>query len=225
MKTLMGIGFLSVTVEILTGCGCNTFPTQTVKNEIVTNYSTLYLTNVIVLTNTLVVTNEVIKEMQTWAIPNDFVAGQQLLAQMTNATVVNEAESLFKLQAVRVDYGFSQTAKDVLSTDTIKAKFELTLRNNGVPMNPNAPDTLLVSIEAFYDDDRENILCYSIHYEVSGLQWIMRNGEWHRAIVTIWTKGSYGTVGKLKASDALEQTITKGAEVFANDYLNANPKK
>ena len=221
----MGFGFLSVTIAILTGCGSNAVPTQTVKTEIITNYSTLYLTNVVVLTNTIIFTNAVVKDMPEWAIPKDYVNAQSLFEQMTNATLVSEAQSLFKMQAVHVDYGFSQTAKDALSTDTIKAKFELTLRNNGVPMNPNAQDTLLVEIDAFYDDDRENVLCFSIHYELSSLQWIERNGEWHRGIVTVWTKGSYGTVGKLKASDALEQTITKGAEVFANDYLNANPKK
>lgn len=224
MKTKTSAIILRIGLGLSVLAGCDSKPVVTTITNTVTNSTTSYVTNTVFFTNTIIFTNEVVKEIPV-SIPSDFVIGQKLLADMTNATFVNAAESLFKMDGVHVDFGFSQTANDVLSTDDIKAKFELTLRNNGVPMNVNAPDTLFLEIDAFYDDDREAVLCYSVRYTLSSAQWIFRNNEWHREIVTTWTKGGYGTVGKLKASDALENTVTKGAEVFANDYLKANPKK
>ncbi len=219
----MGWGFLAVTISILTGCGSDN-RSQQVKTEVTTNYTTLNVTNLVVFTNTVIVTNSVTRNTPVWAIPEDYVSARQLFAAMTNATFISPEESLFNMKGIEVDYVFSPKIKDALDIDSIKAKFELALRNNNVPMIANSKDVLTVEIDGFYTDSGQNLMCYSMQYNLTSTQWITRNREWHLAIVTTWTRGNYGTVGRLKASDSFEGDVTKAADVFANDYQKANPK-
>jgi hypothetical protein len=126
---------------------------------------------------------------------------------------------------VKVIYSLDNAIKQTLLEDEVKAKYELTLRNNGVPINPDSRNTINVSLSGFYNDTG-TLLCYALQIDVFESQLIFRNGEGRRGIIRVWSKGSsYGTVGKAKANEALLGTVVKSAEVFANDYLSANPKQ
>ena len=208
---------------LLAGCGSNDVHTDTVKTETVTNYATLYVTNTVVLTNTIVVTNEIVKEVSA-DIPKDYVDGYNILQKMQNATAVNLDQALFQMSDVKVSYFLDTAIKKLPIEDEVKAKFELTLRKYGITINPESQNVILVAIDGI--DDETPSLCYSMRFEVYQPSWVFRNGICHQQVVRVWAKnGKYGTVGKVNANETLLNEIEKGAEVFANDYLSANPKK
>lgn len=225
MKKLKDLSFLfcviSCVAMVLTGCGSKEAPSITTITNTVTNFTTSYVTNSI--TNDVI--KEVVKEVQVPAnIPKEYVDGYNLSQRLVNATYVNSDQALYQMKDVKVAYDFSEGIKQTVLEDEVKAKFELTLRKNNVPLNPASKNTVSLSIHGFYNTEG-TLLCYSIELGVIEMQWTFRNGECHQSYVTVWTKGnSFGTVGKAKANEALLDTIQKCSEVFANDFLSANPK-
>ncbi len=188
-----------------------------------------------IVTNTVVnlVTNEVVKEVPKEVekivkvpaeIPEGYVSAMNLVQRLTNATYIAPDQMLFKMKDVRAVYFLDDAVTQVMTVDEVKAKFELTLRRNNVPLNPNSLNVVRLSISGF--TTIQNTLCYSINCYFDDQQWVFRAGEWHQATVRVWTKSnSFGTVGKSKANEALLKEVEKGAEIFANDFLSSNPKE
>jgi len=188
------------------------------------------------ITNTVVTieTNEVVKEVPKEVekivnvpaeIPHDYVLAMKFYRRMTNAAYAGADEVLFKMKDVRINYELDDAIKQVVGEDEVKAKFELTLRRNNVPINANSSNVILVSLGGFFDSTTQNLLCYSLNCGVPEGQVIFRGGEFRTAILTIWRRGdSYGTVGRSKANEALLNEVEKEAEIFANDFLSANSK-
>ena len=207
---------------IIAVVGCDSKAAKTVTNYVTNNVSTI-------------VTNEIIKEVPKEVekivnvpaeIPPEYIVAKNLYDKMTNVTVVNLDQVLFNMKDVRVHCSLDNAVQQVISEDEVKAKFELALRRNNVPINPNSPNAVNFSIEGFFDVTTGALLCYSINTSVYENQWVFRNGNCRMAPVIIWTKGnSYGTVGKSKANEALLNEVEKRAEIFANDFLSANPKQ
>jgi hypothetical protein len=202
--------------------------TRTIQTriQIVTNTVTSSVTNTL--------TNEVLKEVPKYVrnivkvpaeIPPDYNYAMQLIQKMTNATYTPLEQVLFNMKDVRVFYTLDDAVKQVVSEDEVKAKFELTLRRNNVPLDPNSQNVLQLTINGFFDDNHV-ILNYAIECEVAESQFIFRNGDVHNAIVKVWVRGgSFGTVGRANANESLLKDVEKRAEMFANDFLSANPKK
>jgi len=193
---------------------------------------TQIVTNTVTMINT--VTNEVVKEVPKEVekivevpakIPQEYVAAMDLWQKMTNASFTPLEQVLFRMTNVNVICELDYAMQQVTSEDEVKAKFELTLRRNDVPIDPHSPNIVYLTITGFLDPATPTTLCYAILCRVAERQWIFRWGECHLATVIVWNKGqSHGTVGKYKANEALLKEIEKCAEIFANDYLSANPK-
>lgn len=68
--------------------------------------------------------------------------------------------------------------------------------------------------------------CWDTQCVLEEWQPIIRNGICHYATVTSWNKGDKLIITPIKDinSQILEET-ERMAEVFANDYLSANPQK
>ncbi len=196
-------------------------------DKIVTNYITNNVTTV--------VTNEIVKEIPKEVeklvnvpaeIPPEYIVAKNLYDKMTNATTVSSDQILFSMKDVKVNCILDSAVQQVISPDEVKAKFELALRRNNVSINPNSPNIVTFSIEGFFDAATGQLLCYFINTTVCENQWVFRNGNCHMSLVIVWNKGdSYGTVGKSKANEALLNEVEKRAEIFANDFLSANPKQ
>jgi hypothetical protein len=206
-------------IIFLGGCGSKDNSSVKIVTNTVTNFITSYVTN----TDIINFTNEVLVPA---AIPQNYIDGDTFLKWVRNVPIItSDDQSLFAMDDVKVLYDLNDTIKQTILEDDVKAKFELTLRNNGVPINPNSRNTIVVGLTGFYDETGM-LLCYEYEVTVSESQLIFRNGEGRRGIVTVWQEGgSHGTVGKAKANDALLGVVEKSAEVFANDYLSANPKQ
>jgi len=100
----------------------------------------------------------------------------------------------------------------------------LVLRRNNVPIDPSSIDSVAVEIDGFFDDATHLLLCFSITCDVEESQAVFRAGDCRFANVAIWRKEKFGTVGKAKANEALLRNAEQFAEMFANDFLSANPK-
>jgi len=193
-----------------------------------------YITNTVTNTETRFVTNTVVKEVPKEierivkvpaVIPDDYFNALNFYQRMTNATLVPDTQVLFKLKDVHVEMLLNDESKTIISEDEVRAKFELVLRRNNVPINEHSAYHLLIRIQGLWNDDRHNLLCFKTTFQLYENQWIIRQGEIHTAWLGSWDKGgNYGTVGKAKANEALIKVVESAAEIFANDYLSANPK-
>ena len=182
------------------------------------------------VTNTI--TNEVIKEIPKEVeklvpvpaeIPPEYQHAMRLFQKMTNAEYASQADLLFNLKGVKAVCSVDENLKSIISADEVKAKFELTLRRNNVPIDPSSTFTLCFNIYGFFSS--ESLICYAIECSALENQLIFREGDCKAALVPVWQKGnSFGTVGKTKASESLVPLAEKCAEIFANDFLSANTK-
>jgi hypothetical protein len=194
------------------------------------NPKTVVKTEVHSLTNT--VTNDGIQEMPNEVektvkvaaeIPQEYIDGKALRDAMLNARVVKtDDQMLFGMKDVKVAFNISDDIKKVMSEDEIKAKYELILRRNNISVNSDSHNVILVDIEGFLNSPEQTTLVFDMDESVTDSQWVVRNLEWRSGFVKVWEKGSFGTVGKEKASEALLQKVEKLAEIFANDFLSAN---
>jgi hypothetical protein len=195
-------------------------------------------TSQVVERTTITVTNEVVKEVPKEVvkeveklvstptpISDDYRIAMELFKRMTNAPYVGRDKILFNMKEVRLACYLDDSVQEAVSTEQIKAKFELVLRRNNVPISSESKNVVTLNISGFWDSAK-SVLTESTTTSVREPQMVMREGEFRQAAVKVWENGvTYGTVGKLKASDMLLNEAEKAAELFANDFLNANPKK
>jgi hypothetical protein len=156
-------------------------------------------------------------------IPADYVLAMRWYRTMTNASGVQQDEVLFSMKDVCTLCVIDDTAKQVVTTDEVKAKWELTLRHNNVPINPHSEHVVVLSIDSFLTDNQQ-LFDYSLHAYVQENIWVFRGGDCHTATAVIWDKSAFGVDKKTKANEALLKQVEQIAELFANDYLSANPK-
>ena len=131
------------------------------------------------------------------AIPQNYIDGDTFLKWVRHVPILtSDDQALFAMDDVRVVYTLDSTIRQTILEDEIKAKFELTLRNNNVPINPDSRNIISVGLTGFYNDTG-TLLCYALQVDVNESQLVFRNGEGRRGMVRVWSKGgSYGTVVK-----------------------------
>ncbi len=140
---------------------------------------------------------------------------------MRDAKVAPEDRVLFGIKSIHPHYEVSASLTNILTEDEVKAKFELTLRRNNVPIDYKSGEVVRADVEALLFDNGTAV-CYETSLMVDESQLVFRNGECYRMSVRVWEKGgSFGTVGKNKASETIVNSIEKDAEIFANDFLSA----
>lgn len=154
---------------------------------------------------------------------SEYIQAKTVFDAMTNAPMVGSDQILFAMKDVKINYEINDAIKKVLSEDEIKAKFELALRRNNVSINPKSLNTVSLIVDGLWDDT-SGFVCYSITTTVGEPQFILRAGLWRQSAVAVWSRGSYGYAGKQKANEGMLNQIEKMAELFANDFLSANPK-
>lgn len=181
-----------------------------------------------------VVTNEVIKEFPKEIqkiievpanIPSEYIDALRIWNRISSASLVREDQVLFGMKDVRTYCTVDPRLQDLMSDDELKAKFELTLRRNNVPLNPNSQNAVHFRINGFTDPSIKGLVVFSTECSVFEVQPFYRDGEWRKTLLEMWSKGNgYGTVGKDKANETWAKEAERQAEVFANDFLTANPK-
>jgi len=195
------------------------------------------ITSIVTNTVTNTVTQEVVKEVpkeveKIVTVPAQISSddqklinlGAKLMDAVTNSPIKDD-QVLFGMKDVNVFYIIGDKIKEFVTEDEIKAKFELTLRRNNVPINPKSFNTVVFSVAGFSDDATKTLISYSTKCYVTEYQTIFRQGVCHQSLITVWEKGGfYGYAGKNKINDVMLDNAEKDAEMFANDFLSANPK-
>jgi hypothetical protein len=217
-------------------CGAVVFATLYFLNpKIVIRNDAKTITNTVTNTVIGVVTNEVVKEVPKEVekivtvpaeIPDEYIQAKQIISNYDNCDFVDSHQVLFGMKDVRVVYLLGDAVKQIVSEDDVRARFELTLRRNNVPINPTSQNVVLVDTEGFWGEPptSENLFTHSVTIELEEKQTLLRGNQLHKALVTVWQNSHYGLVGKYNASNALLDTVEKEGDVFANDFLSANPK-
>jgi len=158
---------------LFTGCDSGGGQTAKVITQTVTNFATIFVTNTVIFTNEI-----------SSPIPTEYSSAYRIATNFAAATPVAHDKVLFQMKDIRTSFFLEDAVKQFVSEDEAKAKYELTLRRNGIAINSSSQNAITVTI----------------------------NGS------------EFGRVGKLKAEDAILDRVEKDAELFANDFLSANPK-
>jgi hypothetical protein len=158
------------------------------------------------------------------AIPQEYIAAMQAVSNLVNCDFVKDNQVLFGIKDVQVICFLTDATKQCVSDDEVRTRFELTLRKNGVPVNPTSKNYVQVIVEGLWDNNRWSIT-FSVRVRVLETQTLIRGGEAHKASVTVWEKSSYGFAGSIVANSGLLHAVDEQGEIFANDFLAANPKQ
>jgi hypothetical protein len=185
-----------------------------------------------VISNTVtnVVVKEVPKEVEKIvtvpaAIPQQYISAMRFVSNLNNCDFVKGDQVLFGMKDVQVAY-FVSDLKGFISEDEVRDRFELILRKNNVPISPQSPNFIRVEVHGYWGDTltpTRDLLTYQFEVSFVEPQTVLRGGRMHKAYLTVWSQGGYGTVGRANAAKDLFDRIELEAEAFANAFLAANP--
>ncbi len=157
-------------------------------------------------------------------IPPEYIQAKEFYDRLTHPPIVSQDQVLFNIPNVAMSYSFSDDAKKFIVESEIKAKCELTLRRNNVPINEDSHFILALSIEGIVTDDGVEF-SYNTRLELIESMFIIRQRDVKMKMLPTWSAGYQSLAGKNKAMQQILNNVEKLSEQFANDYLSANPKK
>ena len=175
----------------------------------------------IVVVDTVLVDREVVKKIE---VPSDVPAyyeraWNRQVAEL-RADFADDKTCFSGLDSMEVSVEINEDAKDILSAQRAKDKFELTLRRYGVPLSDSSNPYLVLQVQAVWDEDKA--LLFYARVSLMELLIFYRNNKPHRNFVNLWENSGYGYVGKDVAREAFLEMIEERAERVANLYLSAN---
>ena len=180
------------------------------------------VTNTFIYTNAIPVTVEKIVEVPA-EIPATYKFYEIFATNYFGAEfVTNNFERLKGIGEVKVVLSLDSAVEKAIGEESARAKFELKLRQLGVPISESAPHWVRVNVSGMWDQQNNITLTYSISSTVTELQTITREDAFRRFILITWENGSFGYAGRTVAPDALAKALEEQAEIFANAYLRAN---
>ena len=218
------LSILAVSLMLVTGCdraGQKRVDTINVRDTIVV-VDTMWVEKKIILRDTTLVEKEVIKKVEVPAeIPIHYENVWKRLVAELAAPIADEETCFSGLDSMEVRIVINEDAKDILSEQRAKDKFELTLRRHGVPLSDSSNPYIVLSINVLWNE-RNTIAIHSIAVDLIETLIFYRNQKPYKRLVKLWSDGSYGMVGKTFAKEAYLELIEENAERVANLYLSAN---
>lgn len=157
-------------------------------------------------------------------IPELYKNALAFMEKFQSTSLVSQKDSLAGVESVSVEILLADDVKKIVSESEIRTKFEITLRQSGVPLDEKSRFILSHTQDGFTGD--RPTLTYSFAVALEELVIGFRDGgPGMRRIIPTWRKASFGTVGISKARDTLISEAQSSAESFANEWLAMNPKK
>ena len=211
-----GSGFFGARVDTVT-----VRDTITLRDTIVV-VDTMLVEKKIILRDTTLVEKEVIKRVEVPVeIPAYYEKAWKRQVAESLALIADEKTCFSGLGSMEVSVVMNEDAKDILSEQRAKDKFELTLRRYGVPLSNWSIPHLSLGIEALWNKQK-TFAAFTISVSLTEPLIFYRDNKPHRCYVTPWEEASYGYAGKDVARDAFLRYIEEKAERVANLYLSAN---
>lgn len=194
---------------------------------------TMLVKKKIILRDTILVEKEVIKKVEVPAeIPAYYEKAWKRQVAESIAKSADEKTCFSGLNSMAVHVEMNEDAKDILSEQRVKDKFELTLRRHGVPLSDfSNPYNLLsdfstnpyifLNVESVWNDAK-TIAIFNISVSLREPLIFYRGQKPYKHFVTLWGQYNYGSAGKRVAKEAFLEFIEERAERVANLYLSAN---
>ena len=222
-------GFLStfaISLVFLAGCDRAGQKGNADSGFLEARVDTITIRDTIVVLDTVWVDREVVKRVVVPAevpaeVPAYYKHAWQKQVAEEYAGWADEKTCFSGLDSMEVEISMTEDAKDILSEQRAKDKFELTLRRHGVPLSDFSNPYLWLSINALWDESK-TWSTYGISVKLSEALIFQRNNKPHRRIVIVWQSGGHGYAGSRVAREALLDAIEEKAEEVANLYLSAN---
>ena len=186
----------------------------------------------IVLRDTVFIEKEVIKKVEVPAeIPEEYKRALEIVRAENLATTATDATIFSGMDRLNVGIFLNEDAKEIISEQRVRDKFELLLRGYGIPvlsLDDYIPFWVLSFIyfdmQVVYDED-DNMGAYTIRLSVSENVIFYRDEKPYQKMVILWEGGgNFGYAGKDRIKDVLLRSIEQYAERVANLYLSANPR-
>lgn len=195
--------------------------TITLRDTIVV-VDTMVVEKKIILRDTILVEKEVIKRVEVPAeIPAYYEKAWKRQVAESIAKSADDKTCFLGLNSLEVRVGMNEDAKDILSEQRVKDKFELTLRQYGVPLSDSSSPFIFFTLQAFWKDAK-TIATFKISVSLIESLVFYRNNKPYKRLVVLWEDGSIGHVGKNFAKETFLEFIEERAERVANLYLSAN---
>ena len=240
LKVIISLSSFAVSLILITGCdragqkgGTSSWfsgarvDTVTVRDTItlrdtIVVVDTMLVERKITLRDTTLVEKEVIKRVEVPAeIPTHYEEAWERQVAESTALIADEKTCFSGLGSMEVSVVMNEDAKDILSEQRAKDRFELTLRRYGVPLSNWSIPHLSLGIEALWNKQK-TFAAFTISVSLTEPLIFYRDNKPHRRYVTPWEEYSYGYAGKDVARDAFLRYIEEKAERVANLYLSAN---
>ena len=185
----------------------------------------------IVLRDTVLIEKEVLKKVEVPAdIPEEYKRAFEKFKAENFATTATDATIFSGMDKLRVIVFLNEDAKEMLSEQRVRDKFELVLRGYGIPVLSLdhipfwASGVIYFDMQAIYREDHK-MGAYTIELSVFENVIFYRDGKPYEKRVILWDGGgSFGYAGRDKIKDALLSDIEQHAERVANLYLSVNPR-
>ncbi len=172
--------------------------------------------------DTLLVEKEVVRKIEVPAkVPEHYVRAWEIQIAKLSAAFADEKMCFSGLSSLAVDVDINEPAKEILSKQRVKDKFELTLRRHGVPLTDFSNPYLIVDVDALWNDFNTIV---TFHFQVTLAESLIfyRNDMPFQRVAGLWETGVFGRVGKDLARESFLNEIEEKAERVANLYLSAN---
>ena len=231
-KVMIFLSALAVSLMLITGCGRAGQKGETgsgffgARVDTVTVRDTITLRDTIVVLDTLLVEREVPKEVVKKVlvpaeIPMYYERAWKKQAAEFGADFADEKTCFSGLDSMEVSVVMNEDAKDILSEQRAKDKFELTLRRYGVPLSNWSNPHLSLGIEALWNEEKR-FVAFTINVSLKEPLIFYRNQKPYKRFIKPWEEIHYGYAGKDVARGAFLRYIEEKAERVANLYLSAN---
>lgn len=195
--------------------------TVTVRDTI-TMRDTVTVRDTVVVVDTVFVEKEVVKKIEVPAeVPAYYGEAWKRQVAELRADFADDKTCFVGLDSVKVVVVMNEDAKDILSEQRAKDKFELTLRRHGVPLSDLSNPYLALVVEVLWNGDKTRAT-YTLSVSLRESLIFYRNNKPHRRFVNLWEDSAYGYAGDKVAKEAFIGAIEEKAERVANLYLSAN---
>ena len=219
--------------------------TVTVRDTIL-KVDTLIVDREIILRDTVLIEKEVIKRVEVPAeIPEEYKRALEIVRAEDAAITATDATVFSGVDSLDVRIFLNENAREIISEQRVRDKFELILRGYGIPVSNLDSVSLFtkllgfnlwgsrfisLSMEVAYNDmevgySNVRMYVYTTQLRFDEVVIFYRDGKPYRRSAVLWDGGgSYGYAGKQVIEDVLLDNIKERAERVANLYLSANPR-
>lgn len=158
-----------------------------------------------------------------------YANSKAIVDSMIAAPLIDNSKPLTGIQVVRVGILIDDPAHEFVDVSRLREMIELRLRSHGVTVEENSRQCLNFSFEGHWIRPENSMFNYLATYtltdDVMRMSKVGSDLKFACQNVTLDTRSIFGTVGRAKIKDAVDDALGSLADVFVNTYLKSNPKR